>query len=485
MKATKDEAFWQELIYTLTGELDYGVHVVMKDHTTILYNQAMAQLEGQSAEEVLNQDFRRVFSEIPREESTLLRALDYGEPTHHREQRYLNRYGKWIHTINTTMPIRDKEGHVVAAVEFSKDLTPMKEMSDRILAMERSPDDSTAPKEIPRDHIKTYTFEDLIGEDASFKETIDIARRASGSNASVFLYGETGTGKELVAQSIHYGSNRKAKPFLAQNCAALPESLLEGILFGTAKGGFTGAVDREGLFEQASGGTLLLDEISAMPYALQGKLLRVLQEDYIRRVGGIRDIPIDARIIATVNEDPERLIREGRLRKDLYYRLNIVHLELPPLRQRKSDIPILADHFLEKHNRRFHKEVWMVAERAMDRLLEYHYPGNVRELENILMSAISLVDKEHVLTEKLIRIPREEGEADRLWALNPEELREPLEKYLENQERELVEIALSRTEGNVSQAARMLGIKRQTLQHKMKKYGWKGDRVDASTKGNR
>jgi arginine utilization regulatory protein len=485
MEEKLNEAFWQQLLYALAGELDYGVHVVMKNHTTLLYNQAMAQLEGQSAEEVLNQDFRQIFSEIPREESTLLRALDHGEPTYHREQRYLNRYGKWIHTINTTLPVLDEEGHVMAAVEFSKDLTPMKEMSDRILAMERGPEDSKAPKEIPRDHIKTYTFEDLVGDDSAFRETMDIAKRACGSNASVFLYGETGTGKELVAQSIHYGSNRKSKPFLAQNCAALPESLLEGILFGTTKGGFTGAVDREGLFEQANGGTLLLDEISAMPYALQGKLLRVLQEDYIRRVGGTRDIPIDARIIATVNEEPEQLIREGRLRKDLYYRLNIVHLELPPLRQRKSDIPLLVEHFLEKHNHRFHKEVWMVAERAMERLMDYHYPGNVRELENILMSAISLVDKEHVLTEKLIRIPREEGETARQVGVNPEELGKPLEKYLENQERELVEEALHRTGGNVSQAARMLGIKRQTLQHKMKKYGWKGDRVDASTEGNR
>jgi len=459
--------------------------VVLKDHTTILYNQAMAQLEGQSAAEVLHQDFRQIFSGIPREESTLLRALDYGEPTYHQEQHYLNQYGKWIHTVNTTLPVHDEEGHVVAAVEFSKDLTQMKEMSDRMLAMSKGEAKTVGQREIPRDHIKTYTFEDLIGEDLSFRETIHIARRACGSNASVFLYGETGTGKELVAQSIHYGSSRKSKPFLAQNCAALPESLLEGILFGTAKGGFTGAVDREGLFEQASGGTLLLDEISAMPYALQGKLLRVLQEDYIRRVGGTRDIPIDARIIATVNEEPERLVGEGRLRKDLYYRLNIVHLRLPPLRQRKGDIPLLVDYFLEKHNHRFHKQVEKVTESAMERLLQYDYPGNVRELENILMSAISLVDNESFLTENLIRVPEANRNPASGEELGWEDVKGSLEGYLEKREQELVQSALNQTGGNVSQAARLLGIKRQTLQHKMKKCGWKGERVDASTEGNR
>ena len=195
---------------------------------------------------------------------------------------------------------------------------------------------------------------------------------AAKNNASVFIYGETGTGKELFAQSIHYGGSRAGKPFLAQNCAALPESLLEGILFGTAKGGFTGAVDRAGLFEQANGGTLLLDEISAMPYELQSKLLRVLQEDYIRRVGGTKDIPIDVRIIATVNEPAEKLIEEGKLRKDLYYRLNVVGLIIPDLSSRKDDIPVLVERFLEKHDKVFGKELWMVSDRAMKKLMEYN-----------------------------------------------------------------------------------------------------------------
>ena len=294
------------------------------------------------------------------------------------------------------------------------------------------------------------------------------AKKAADNDASVFIYGETGTGKELFAQSIHYGGKRKEKPFLAQNCAAIPESLLEGILFGTSKGSFTGAVDREGLFEQANGGTLLLDEISAMPYDLQSKLLRVLQEDYIRRVGGTKDIPVNVRIIATVNEPPAELIAQGKLRKDLFYRINVVNLSIPPLRERKDDIPLLAEKFLEKHNKRFEKEIWMVSDGAVEKLKAYDYPGNVRELENIIEQAVSMADKEHVLTEKnlaLSSINRKSRQQDKTHEINL-----PLDKYLEEIELRIIEDALLECSGNISRAAEKLQIKRQTLQHKLKKY---------------
>ncbi|MGN0704039.1 MAG: sigma 54-interacting transcriptional regulator, partial [Lentihominibacter sp.] len=254
------------------------------------------------------------------------------------------------------------------------------------------------------------------------------------------------------------------------NCAALPESLLEGILFGTAKGGFTGAVDRAGLFEQANGGTLLLDEVSAMPYELQGKLLRVLQEDYIRRVGGEKDIPVDVRIIATINEPAEKLIEEGALRKDLYFRLNIVNLHIPPLRERKEDIPVLAERFIQKNNARYGKEIWMISDKALDKLQQYDYPGNVRELENIIMSAISLADNEHVLTDRDIRISRSYSHTSPLVSEFSRES-STLSKYLENIERTVIQQHLVRNEGNITKTAKDLGMVRQNLQHKIKKYG--------------
>lgn len=244
--------------------------------------------------------------------------------------------------------------------------------------------------------------------------------------------------------------------------------MLEGILFGTTKGSFTGAVDRAGLFEQANGGTLLLDEISAMPYDLQSKLLRVLQEGYIRRVGGTKDRPVNVRIISTVNEPPEELIEQGKLRKDLYYRLNVINISIPALRERLDDIPVLTDIFLEKHNKRFGKELWMVTDGAIKKLQHYDYPGNVRELENIIEQAVSMADKEHVLSEKILNMP---GAARKARSLQISyDNTQPLDEYLAAEEARIIRDAIMAADGNISRAADSLKIKRQTLQHKLKKY---------------
>ncbi|MDG2861025.1 sigma 54-interacting transcriptional regulator, partial [Vibrio parahaemolyticus] len=194
--------------------------------------------------------------------------------------------------------------------------------------------------------------------------------------------------------SIHYNGIRKDKTFIAQNCAAIPDSLLEGILFGTEKGGFTGAIEREGIFEQANGGTLLLDEINSMSLTLQAKLLRVLQEGYIRRVGGIKDIPIDVRIIATTNENPLESINKGTLRKDLYYRLNVININIPPLRERLDDIELLTYYFITKYNRILNKNINRVSNDVLSDFKKYHWPGNVRELENFIEGAINMVSIE-------------------------------------------------------------------------------------------
>lgn len=470
---------YQAILQKVSEVLGSAIHVVDAQGTTILYNEAMARLEKISVEDALGKPFREVFSFIPEHESTLQRALAKGEETASQQQTYLNAYGKEITTVNTTVPI-EVDGKIVAAIEVAKDITEIKNMSDTILELQeetlgtgkaqvQTHDDSRRGKD-GKPKMKRYRFSSLIGESPQFKFVVDRAKRAAKTDAAVFIYGETGTGKELFAQSIHHDGIRKGKPFLAQNCAALPESLLEGILFGTAKGGFTGAVDRAGLFEQASGGTLLLDEISAMPYELQGKLLRVLQEDYIRRVGGNRDIPVDVRIIATVNEPAEKLIDKGALRKDLYYRLNIVNLAIPPLRDRKEDIPILVERFLEKHNRRYNKEIWMVSEKALEKLKQYDYPGNVRELENIIMSAVSMADNEHVLHEKDLNIQCSYHETSPLISDFVRE-KSSLAEYLENIEKTVIQRHLLSNEGNISKTAKDLGMLRQNLQHKIKKYG--------------
>lgn len=466
---------YQAILQTASDILGEAIHVVDADGKTIIYNEAMAKLEKISVTDVLGKPFREVFSYVPKEESTLYMALKKGQETVNKQQSYFNIYGKEITTVNTTVPI-EVDGRVVAAMEVAKDITEMKNMSDTILELQEetlisadeNKDDLKEPK-AAKNRLRKYRFKDLVGESHNFKEVLKIAKKAANTDASVFIYGETGTGKELFAQSIHYDGIRGNKPFLAQNCAAFPESLLEGILFGTAKGGFTGAVDRAGLFEQANGGTLLLDEISAMPYELQGKLLRVLQEDYIRRVGGSKDIPVDVRIIATVNEPAEELIARGALRKDLYYRLNIVNLNIPSLRERKEDIPILAERFVEKHNERYGKEVWMISDKAREKLMNHDYPGNVRELENIIMAAVSMMDREHVLNEGDLNIHRSyhEKTSD---VTGFEKGSVTLAEHLENIEKSVIARHLSSNNGNISKTAKELGMLRQNLQHKIKKY---------------
>lgn len=444
------------------------MHIVDAEGISILYNEEMAKLEKVKVKDVLGKPFRESFSFIPEEESTLFRALTKNEPTLKKQQTYLNIYGKKITTVNSTVPIV-VDGKVVAAMEVARDITDIKNMSDTILDLRSVEAGGGGSRSRESKGIRRYTFEDIEGRNTNFEEALAKAAKAAKNDVSVLIYGETGTGKELFAQSIHYDGLRRKGPFLAQNCAAIPETLLEGVLFGTAKGGFTGAIDRAGLFEQASGGTLLLDEISAMPYELQGKLLRVLQEEYIRRVGGDKDIPIDVRIIATINEPAEKLIEEGALRSDLYYRLAILNIAIPPLRERKDDIPLLVERFLEKYNDRFGTRIERVSPEAMDRLMNYDYPGNVRELENIVMSAVSMTDSGDCLEEKDIDTGSGYNKTPEKIA-DFEEGKESLSAYMEKIEKSIIRRHLWANKGNVSRTASELGMVRQNLQHKIKKY---------------
>jgi arginine utilization regulatory protein len=461
---------YQKLLHDLCQAIKEGVHIVNSEGITIVYNDAMSALEKMRREEVIAKPYREVFSNIPEEESTFTRVLKHQITTGRRPQTYLNKNGKEVSTINTTVPVYDYDGELLAAIEISEDITTIKTLSHTILELQG---ESTASHPTAGAKIKKYHFSDILGKSKNFVDVLQKAQKAALSSASVLISGETGTGKELFAQSIHYAGNRKNLPFLAQNCAALPESLLEGILFGTVKGGFTGALDRQGLFEQADGGTLLLDEISAMPYSLQSKLLRVLQENYIRRIGGTKDIPIDVRIIATLNEDPGMLIENGRLRRDLYYRLKIIELVVPPLRERVDDIPVLAESFLDKYNKKFDKQIWMISDGAKSKLLAYEFPGNARELENIIMSAVALSNTEHVLAEESLEIPskgfRLSGASGELASMNGASL----DEYMELIEKNIIMQAFTNNGGNISKTANQLGLQRQALQYKLKKYKYR------------
>ena len=416
----------------------------------------------------MNKDLLKVFPSLNENTSTLIKVLTTKEPIVDETQTYINYKGEKIVSINSTIPLFYKD-EIVGALEIAKNITYLKRLSDKLMDLQHELKNTKKRK---NNRIKNYTFDDIIGNNEKMINAIEIAKRASNSPSSVLIYGETGTGKELFAQSIHTGGIRRDKPFIAQNCAAIPEALLEGILFGTEKGGFTGAVEREGIFQQADGGTLLLDEINSMSLGLQAKLLRVLQEGYIRRIGGLKDIPIDVRIIATTNEEPLESIKNGTLRKDLFYRLNVVYLRIPPLRERKDDIILLCNHFIKKFNIMLGKNIVGVEDHVLEAFYQYSWPGNVRELENAIEGAMNYApyDRRYLTKEDFISCPHIMKDEDSV-ILDEKYIDRPLPDYLDMIEKDIIVKALENSKNNISKAAKKLGIKRQTLQHKLKKYG--------------
>jgi Nif-specific regulatory protein len=305
----------------------------------------------------------------------------------------------------------------------------------------------------------------IIGNTNVMQEVYDLIAQVSKSEATVLIRGESGTGKELVAQAIHYNSLRAGKPFIKVNCAALPESVIESELFGHEKGAFTGAVaSRKGRFELAGGGTLFLDEVGDLSPSLQIKLLRVLQEREFERVGGTETIKVDVRLIAATNIDLEQRILEGSFRQDLYYRLNVFPIHIPPLRERKTDILLLADYFVEKYSKSSYKNVRRISTPAIDMLMAYHWPGNVRELENCIERAV-LLSRDDVIHGHHLPPSLQTAEA------SGTAFKGRLETALENVEQELVLDALKSSRGNMAKAARSLGITERMMGLRINRYG--------------
>jgi DNA-binding NtrC family response regulator len=313
-----------------------------------------------------------------------------------------------------------------------------------------------------------YKFDEIVSTSHTMEEVLNLAGRVAASNATVLLRGESGTGKELVAKAIHYHSPRAQHPLVKVNCAALPETLLESELFGHEKGAFTGAASKRiGRFEAADKGTIFLDEIGELTPGMQVKLLRVLQEREFERIGGNQTIKVDVRVITATNRDIEKDIREGKFREDLYYRLNVVSVVIPPLRDRKEDIPALMEHFIKKYADENKKTISGVATEARDRLMRYAYPGNVRELENIIERAVVLAKRGMVTTTDL---PLHLQDADNNDNVPVVLLKGQLNETLDTVERGLILDALKGSGGIQTRAAERLGISERVLRYKLKKY---------------
>src|SRR5579875_224625 len=463
-KATIDYLQYLNQMYQrILDEVDVGVHAVDETGKTIIYNKKMMQMEAMDKQDVLHKNLLDVFMFKDHQSSTLVKAIQEGKATNNVKQTYFNNRGREITTINNTIPIF-AGGKLQGAVEIAHDVTKL----EKLLKGNMNTNGSTR-----------YTFDSITGTSPAIQEVVEAAKRASRTSSYVLIVGETGTGKELFAQSIHNASSRLSGPFISQNCAALPDNLIESLLFGTKKGAFTGAADHPGLFEQAQGGTLLLDEINSLNLNLQAKLLRVLQEKTIRRIGDTKDTPIDVRVIANMNEDPIDAIANNRMRKDLYYRLGVVTIFIPPLRERKEDIPLLVQNFIEKYNDRFSMQVKGLSEEVQQAFLEYDWHGNIRELEHIIEAAMNIMIDEEIiqyahlpfqfrnrmkLKERMIPISSAQNFI--------EETREtivPLKEQLEQFEKSYIKEVLKKNDYNISRSAKLLGLSRQSLQYRMKK----------------
>jgi len=471
-----EERLLMQAMQNILHSIEEGVHIVDARGRSILYNRAMEHIEGLSAEEVIGKHLLEVFPSWSPSDSTLLTALDTGRTIDQRRQSYLNLKKKRISTVNTTFPIFSGS-RIIGAVEIAKNYTEVNQLSERIIDLQQKLIDPPKPL---RSKPLAYTFDMLIGRHPLYLAAIGVSHKAARTESSVLIEGETGTGKELFAQSIHNECPRRDSPFIAINCAAMPDTLLEGILFGTAKGSYTGAEERPGLFEQAHGGTLFLDEINSMSLPLQAKILRALQEGCIRKVGGLKDLIVDVRIVAASNEPLQPMMKAGSFRKDLYFRLNVINIKIPPLRERKEDIPLLTEHFLGYFNRKMGKDVWMLSQELQEAFRENAWIGNVRELQNVIESAMTMVSDEHVLGREHLpahldilpdkraqgEVPDRGGESSRSRGFDGD-----LNAYLEEIERRLIFEALDSCDSNVTRAALGLGISRQNLQYKMKRYG--------------
>ena len=321
-----------------------------------------------------------------------------------------------------------------------------------------------------------FGFENILGRSAALQQVLELVRKAARSDANILILGESGTGKELIARAIHANSPRAAQPFVPVDCASLPENLLESELFGHEKGAFTGAATaKKGLMEAAHRGTLFLDELGELPLALQVKLLRALQERQIRQVGGTRQIDVDIRIVSATNRDLRALVAEGKFREDLYYRVNVIDIALPPLRERSDDIELLATHFLRKHARGPQVTAKGFEPEAMIALETYSWPGNVRELQNVIERACALAEGEMITLAELpahLRTPAgEAGRPLRTDSANKLTLKEARERWVGQLEGAYMANLLKQAGGNVSEAARNAGVDRKTLRHLLTKHG--------------
>lgn len=448
---------------SLYNELNYidGITIIDKEGLILFTVKFNPDIDKKMEESIVGKNLFDVFYNINKSSSSLFECMEKDKLIERKGQYVKNLYVDDSYTDNISIPIKHG-GLIVGAIELSKVIADYDNHVDEV------PDDSAVmklkPKCLNMGYNARYNLDNIICKDKNMVKLVEYADHVAKSNSPIFITGETGTGKELFANGIHNASNRKDKPFIAQNCSAVPENLLESIFFGTSKGSYTGALDRKGLFEACDGGTLFLDELHCMPLHLQAKLLRAIEDKSARRIGENKEHNFDVRIIAATNIKNEEILNNGFIRQDLYYRLSVVKIDIPPLRERLEDIKVLSNYFIKKYNNIFEKNITSISPEVIRFMLTYDWPGNIRELENFIESAILNVSKEKIIIDE-----KEAKEVNNIF--NDDFLKtKSLKNILENTELNLLEEALLISKGNVTKAAEYLEIPRQTLQQKMLKY---------------
>lgn len=446
--------------------LDDGIMVIDLEGKLVVYNRASEELDRLSRENVIGKHIEDCFK-TDTYAGISLETLKTGKASINVYQSYVTVEGKSISSVSSAYPLK-KDGKMIGVLTITKDITKFKKALDVFYKHDI--------KEAEKDDGRArFTFDQIIGKDKSLKECIEIAKIASKTNSSILIYGETGTGKELFAQSIHNNSDVPG-PFVSINCAAIPENLLEGLLFGTTEGAFTGAKNHPGLFEEAKNGTLFLDELNSMSLNLQSKLLRAIETGKIRRVGETKERIVRPRIVSALNVHPLDAIEQGKIRRDLYYRLGIVTIVIPTLKERLEDIPILVEKFIEKFNKQFFKNIVGITKEVEDLFYKHDWPGNVRELEHTIEhSMIVTAEDKYIKKENLPIFLTDRTDVKKDGELPIDKVKDELEtsdltSLMENMEKQIIKDKIKDTGGNIAEAARRLGLSRQNLEYRIKKY---------------
>jgi PAS domain S-box-containing protein len=428
----------------ILDSINEGVFTVGPDWRITTFNHAAERITGVFRKDALGQSCCDVFhASICESDCALRRTFLSGTPVVNATAHIINRQGQRVPIRISTAILRDDGGNVIGGVETFQDLSRIEQLQKALQSR--------------------YTFEDIVGRSPAMVGLFDLMPQIADSSSTVLIEGASGTGKELFARAVHNLSPRRRKKFVAVNCAALPDTLLESELFGHKAGAFTDAKrDKPGRFILADGGTIFLDEIGDISPALQVRLLRVLQERLVEPLGSVEPLAVDVRVVAATNRDLTKMVKNGRFREDLYYRIRVIHLKLPSLRQRREDIPLLVDHLVAKFNRLQGREIAGVSVEALTRLMEHDFPGNVRELENIIEQAFvlcreSVIDIHHLPPEL------------RLGTGTPAESFSPMS--LKTMEKLLITEVIQRRKGNRKLAAQDLGVDVSTLYRKIKAFG--------------